>query len=44
MTILKLIANFLENYKRVSTAAYLARCGDHTGFRQIMMKEFSGMA
>jgi hypothetical protein len=40
MTILKFIFNFLENYNRLSTAVYLARCGDHKGSLQIMMENF----
>jgi hypothetical protein len=43
MTILKSISNFLENYRRVSAAAYLARRGDHKGSRRIMMEDFKGL-
>jgi hypothetical protein len=39
MTILKFIFNFLENYKRLSAAVYLARCGDHKGSLQIMTED-----
>ena len=40
MTILKYIFNFVENYRLLSTAVQLARCGDHKGSLQIMMEDF----